>query len=114
MSMEQTLWNLIAATRGGTNRGRIIQKLRGGQPLNAHQLSRLLSLDYKTARHHIAVLIEYGLVTRSLGERQGELYSLSPLMRDNLDAFDKIWARIGRREKRGRKRQKEIDRSAER
>lgn len=61
-------------------------------------------MDYKTARHHIAVLIEYGLVTRSVGERQGELYSLSPLMRDNLDSFDKIWARIGRREKRGRKR----------
>jgi len=97
--MEQMIWNLIAGTRGGTNRGRIIQKLRGEEILNAHQLSRMLSLDYKTTRHHLAVLSEYGMVTISVGERQEELYSLSPLMRDNLDAFDKIWGRLGNQER---------------
>jgi len=97
--MEQMIWNLIAGTRGGTNRGRIIQKLRGGEALNAHQLSKMLSLDYKTTRHHLAVLAEYGMVTRSMGERQEELYSLSPLMRDNLDAFDRIWTRLGNQDR---------------
>jgi len=96
--MDQMLWNLIAATRGGTNRGRIIQKLRRGKPLNAHQLSRMLSLDYKTTRHHIAVLAECGIVMRSVGERREEVYSLTTLMRDNLDAFDRIWARVGEQE----------------
>ncbi|MGZ7116913.1 MAG: ArsR/SmtB family transcription factor, partial [Methanobacterium sp.] len=55
--MEKLLWWLITGKRGGTNRARIIKKLKD-RPYNANQLSKELNLDYKTIRHHLRVLEE--------------------------------------------------------
>ena len=53
--MKQLLWYLLAGTRGGLNRIRILEALLE-RPYNAHQLSEELELDYRTMRHHLDVL----------------------------------------------------------
>ncbi len=45
--MKQILWWLIAGSKGGINRARIIMALKK-RPYNANQLTQLFGLDYKT------------------------------------------------------------------
>ena len=45
---------MVGGTRGGLNRARIINVL-SDSPMNAHQLSQELELDYSTIRHHLEV-----------------------------------------------------------
>jgi predicted ArsR family transcriptional regulator len=52
--MEKILWWLISGTRGGFNRGQIINLLQK-RPYNSNQLAQKLELDYKTVRHHIKI-----------------------------------------------------------
>ena len=52
---KRLLWYLIASTRGGVNRAKIINFL-SESPSNANQLSNQLKLDYKTIIHHLDVL----------------------------------------------------------
>ena len=83
------LWWLIAGSKGGENRGRIILELNK-RPYNANKLAEKLSLDYKTIRHHIDVLNENNLV-KSTGEKYGALYFLSDEMEKNYNVFLGIW-----------------------
>ncbi|MEK6988099.1 MAG: winged helix-turn-helix domain-containing protein, partial [Candidatus Thermoplasmatota archaeon] len=55
--MDRRLWYLIAGTRGGINRARILWSLRN-RPHNANDLAEFLGLDYKTVRHHLDILRE--------------------------------------------------------
>jgi DNA-binding transcriptional ArsR family regulator len=87
--MEGILWWLIAGTRGGINRARIINELNS-RPYNINQLATGLNLDYKTVRHHMDVLMKNKIVESS-GEGYGTVYMLSNTMKDNFDAFKKIW-----------------------
>ncbi len=57
---------LIAGTRGGVTRARIITTLKE-TPQNANQLATLLGMDYRTIRHHLEVLEKNKLIT-SAGE----------------------------------------------
>ncbi len=83
------LWWLIAGSKGGENRARIILELNR-RPYNANKLAQKLSLDYKTIRHHIGVLEENNLV-KSTGESYGALYFLSEEMEKGFDIFLEIW-----------------------
>ncbi|HHT18250.1 MAG: winged helix-turn-helix domain-containing protein [Euryarchaeota archaeon] len=83
------LWWLIAGSKGGENRARIIIELKT-RPYNANKLAERLSLDYKTIRHHIDVLDENNIV-ESTGEKYGALYFLSNEMEDVYDTFLDIW-----------------------
>lgn len=83
------LWWLIAGSKGGENRARIILELKS-RPYNANKLAEKLSLDYKTIRHHMDVLDENGIV-QSTGEKYGALYFLSDEMEGNYDTFLSIW-----------------------
>lgn len=83
------LWWLIAGSKGGENRGRIILELNN-RPYNANKLAEKLSLDYKTIRHHIDVLDENNIV-KSTGEKYGALYFLSDEMERNYNIFLAIW-----------------------
>jgi DNA-binding transcriptional ArsR family regulator len=83
------LWWLIAGSKGGENRARIILELNN-RPYNANKLAQKLSLDYKTIRHHIDVLNENNLV-KSTGESYGALYFLSDEMESVYDTFLEIW-----------------------
>ncbi|MBI5679614.1 MAG: winged helix-turn-helix transcriptional regulator [Methanobacterium sp.] len=83
------LWWLIAGSKGGENRARIILELNS-RPYNANKLAEKLSLDYKTIRHHIDVLDENKII-QSTGEKYGALYYLSDEMESVYDTFLEIW-----------------------
>lgn len=89
---------LIAGTRGGATRARIIQALRE-TPQNANQLANLLQMDYRTITHHLEVLLKNRIIT-SAGERYGTTYFLSPQMEENYALFEEIWEKIWKKEKR--------------
>ncbi|HKZ99000.1 MAG TPA: winged helix-turn-helix domain-containing protein [Thermoplasmata archaeon] len=91
--MNRRLWHLIAGTRGGLNRAKILRALRD-RPYNANDLASRLGLDYKTVRHHLEVLRENDCVML-LGERgYAALYSLSPRLQFHFDEFLEIWRRF--------------------
>ena len=58
---KRLLWYLIASTRGGINRARILE-LVNSHPANANKIAQELKLDYKTIIHHLEVLSKNGLV----------------------------------------------------
>ncbi|HOQ18614.1 MULTISPECIES: winged helix-turn-helix domain-containing protein [Methanothermobacter] len=90
--MKRLLWWLLAGTRGGHNRGRIIRMLHE-RPYNNNQLAEALGLDYKTVQHHLRVLEKNKIIVSS-GERYGKMYFLSDVMEDNYPLFEEIWSRI--------------------
>jgi DNA-binding transcriptional ArsR family regulator len=92
-ALRQLLWFLIAGTRGGANRARIIEALRS-RPRNAHQLSELLGLDYRTIRHHLDLLVRNGLLTRPAGEAYAAPYFLSPYLEGNYGVFEEVRKRL--------------------
>jgi DNA-binding transcriptional ArsR family regulator len=83
---------LIAGTKGGPTRARIIQTLKE-TPQNANQLATSLGMDYRTIRHHIEVLEKNRIIT-SAGEGYGITYFLSPLMEENYALFEEIVKKI--------------------
>jgi DNA-binding transcriptional ArsR family regulator len=91
--MKRLLWWLLAGTRGGINRARIITVLKG-RPYNANQLTELLDLDYKTVRHHLEILVKNGVVVTQ-GEGYGMMYFLSRDLEDHYGELDEIWEQIG-------------------
>jgi DNA-binding transcriptional ArsR family regulator len=100
-SYRHLLQWLIAGTRGGVNRGRIIIELRE-EPKNANQLGGALGVDYRTIRHHLDVLEKNGLIT-TMGERYGKMYFLSLDLEENWEVFEEIWNEIGKRLKKSDK-----------
>jgi len=89
---------LIAGTRGGVTRAKIIEALEK-TPQNANQLANLLRMDYRTIRHHLKVLEKNRIIT-SAGEGYGTTYFLSPEMEENYAMFEEILEKIWKREKR--------------
>ena len=90
--LKYVLGWLIAGTRGGVTRAKIIRVLREA-PQNANQLATLLEMDYRTIRHHLKVLQKNKLIT-SAGEGYGTTYFLSTLLEDNYAVFEEIVKRI--------------------
>lgn len=86
--MEKALWYLLAGTRGGTNRARII-RLLDTRPQNANQLADQLGVDYNTVRHHLKMLIDHDVV-ESGGEKYGEMYFLTDRFEQHREAFQRI------------------------
>ena len=93
---KRLLWYLIASTRGGVNRAKIINSLTES-PSTANQLSNQLRLDYKTIIHHMDVLKKNGLIVVENEESYGTKYFISPIIEKNLFAFDEIMATIGKK-----------------
>ncbi|MDR2707625.1 MAG: winged helix-turn-helix domain-containing protein [Nitrososphaerota archaeon] len=91
-SLKYLLGWLIAGTRGGVTRIKIIEALRD-KPQNANQFATSLGMDYKTMRHHLDVLEKNRLVT-SIGDRYGVTYFLSQLMEENYGLFEEISNKI--------------------
>jgi len=94
-SLKYLLGWLIAGTRGGPTRAKMILALKK-MPQNANQLATLLKMDYKTIRHHLEVLEKNRIVT-SVGDRYGETYFLSQTMEDNFVLFEEIMNKIGKK-----------------
>jgi DNA-binding transcriptional ArsR family regulator len=83
---------LIAGTRGGATRAKMIEILKE-TPQNANQLANLLGMDYRTIRHHIGVLEKNRIIT-SAGEGYGKTYFLSPMLEENYALFEEIMKKI--------------------
>jgi len=58
---QKILCHLIQGTRGGKTRALILKYLID-KSYNANQLATFLNMDYKTIRHHLAVLIKNGII----------------------------------------------------
>jgi len=93
VALKQLLWYLIAGTRGGENRARILQALRA-RPLNAHQLSEAFGLDYRTIRHHLDLLRKNGLISRPAGDAYAAPYFLSILLESNYADLEEILTKV--------------------
>ena len=91
-SWKRLLWYVLAGSRGGTNRGRIINLIRT-EPRNVNQLAEALDVHYRVAEHHIRALERNHIVIAS-GERYGRLYFLSPELEARMHIFDEIWHKI--------------------
>ena len=83
---------LIAGTRGGATRAKIIEVLKE-TPQNANQLATQLKMDYRTIRHHLDVLEKNKLIT-TVGEGYGITYFLSTTMEENYELFEEILKRM--------------------
>ena len=94
-SLKYLLGWLIAGTRGGPTRAKIIEALKE-TPQNANQLATLLKMDYKTMRHHLEVL-EKNKIIMAVGDRYGATYFLSQTMEDNYVMFEEIMKKIGKK-----------------
>jgi DNA-binding transcriptional ArsR family regulator len=91
-SLKYLLGWLIAGTRGGASRAKIIKTLKE-TPQNANQLANQLGMDYRTIRHHLKVLEKNKMVTTA-GEGYGTTYFLSPALEENYGLFEEIVNRM--------------------
>jgi predicted ArsR family transcriptional regulator len=86
--MKKILWHVIAGTRGGEKRVRIIRAL-SERPHNANQLAERLDICYNTVRHHLEILEEHNIVTPGVKE-YGKLYHLTDQFEQHRDEFERI------------------------
>jgi len=91
--MRKVLWWLIGGSRGGANRLRIVRGLHD-TPMNTNQLSKALAIDYKTAQHHLELLVENNVLT-TMGDDYGKMYFLTEQMEQHLDLLDDIARQAG-------------------
>lgn len=92
---------LIAGTRGGVTRAKIIETLQEN-PQNANQLANLLGMDYRTIRHHLKILQKNRIIT-SAGNGYGTTYFLSTEMEENYVIFEEILNKLWKKQKRKKK-----------
>ena len=92
---------LIAGTRGGSTRAKIILAIRE-TPQNANQLANSLEFDYRTIRHHLKLLEKNRMIT-STGDGYGNTYFLSTIMEENYVLFEEILNKLWKKEKREKK-----------
>ncbi|MFH1095446.1 MAG: winged helix-turn-helix domain-containing protein [Candidatus Micrarchaeota archaeon] len=88
MTLKKLLYWLVAGSRGGPNRARLLMLL-SDRPANAKQISDSLKLDYKTVQHHVELLLKHGLLD-AIGEGYGKAYTLSPEMEGMMDEIRKL------------------------
>lgn len=92
---------LIAGTRGGLTRAKMIETLKE-DPQNANQLANTLKMDYRTIRHHIKILEKNKLIT-SAGNGYGTTYFLSIELEENYNLFEEIVNKLWKKQKRENK-----------
>jgi DNA-binding transcriptional ArsR family regulator len=86
--MEESLWYLLAGTRGSENRGRIVHAL-DEQPRNANRLAEALGIDYNTVRHHLDTLREHEVVVRN-GDDYGAVYRLTDRFEEHRGTYERV------------------------
>ncbi len=92
---RKLLFYLFTSTRGGFTRLRIIMLLLE-KPLNTHQVSLELDLDYKAVQHHMKVLEKNNMVSK-VGVKYGALYHLSNFLEVNILALDQAIDKLDRK-----------------
>jgi len=79
---------LIASSRGGGTRAKIIEALKE-KAQNTNQLTVLLGLSYKTISYHLEILKRYRLVI-SVDNAHVGCYCLSRNLENNYDLFENL------------------------
>ena len=92
-AVRRIIWWVFTGSRGGPNRARLVVAVKE-QPMNANQIAANLGMDYKTARHHLNVLVKNHMLI-PVGEGYGAMYFVSPELEQNYDEFLRIWEKIG-------------------
>jgi DNA-binding transcriptional ArsR family regulator len=87
------LWLIIAGTRGGINRARILNLIRE-TPTNANKIANILKLDHKTVMHHIEILSKHELIIKD-DKDYGATYNLTQIMKNNQNVLAEIMEKIG-------------------
>ena len=97
LSINKTfLWHLFAGSRGGVMRMRIINEIVK-QPMNANQLTKKLKIDYKTARHHLGVLLKNKMIQNNKNKgKYASTYHISGILESNMFEFSLIWAKFNK------------------
>lgn len=86
--MEGVLWYVLASSRGGPTRVRILRALEE-RPRNANQLATELNFDYTTIRHHLDVLMDNNIVTRTDNE-YAAVYLFTDQVKSNWETVEAI------------------------
>ncbi len=92
--LKRVLWYVLAGTRGGLMRIKIIELIKD-RPYNANQIKEALEVDYKTVQHHLKVLLENKILTTSEEKKYGSVYFLSPMVEKNIHIIEEIREKIG-------------------
>jgi DNA-binding transcriptional ArsR family regulator len=95
ITLKQLLWYLLAGTRGGYTRARIIHTVIE-EPKNTHQISKSLGLDFKTVKHHTKILTEHNLLKIFNKDNYGAVYFISDELEGNIELFHEIWNKFGK------------------
>lgn len=98
-TFKHLMYWLFTATRGGTNRGRIMEIILE-EPMNTNQLRIALDLDFRTVKHHLEVLATNDLVM-AMGDNYGKMYFPSEKLMENIALFEEVWSGVSERLKGG-------------
>lgn len=90
---KMILWSIVAGTRGGINRAKILNLIKD-TPMNANKIATVLNLDHKTVIHHVKILSKNELVVKAEKEYGAE-YHLTQIMKDNQSVLQEIMQKIG-------------------
>jgi len=90
---KMILWFIIAGTKGGINRAKILNLIKD-TPMNANKIATVLNLDHKTIVHHVKILSKNELVVKAEKDYGAE-YQLSQIMKNNHTVLEEIMQKIG-------------------
>ena len=90
---KMILWSIIAGTRGGVNRAKILNLIKNN-PLNANKIATKLNLDHKTVAHHVKILSKNELIIKA-EKNYGAEYQLTQIMTENQNVLEEIMRKIG-------------------
>ncbi len=88
-SFQQAVYWLIAGSKGGINRAKILFALEK-EPMNSNVLSKKMKVDYKTIQHHISLLLENHLIVKT-GSKYGQVFFVSPQLKENWSLLKKLF-----------------------
>jgi hypothetical protein len=88
--VDRLLWYVFAGSRGRATRVRILNAMLE-VPINAHQISQVLEMDYKTIEYNLRVLSKHKFVVAAT-EGYGKLWEPSKNLLAAQDEFAAIAA----------------------
>ena len=92
---KMILWSIVAGTRGGINRAKILNLVKDN-PLNANKIATMLNLDHKTVIHHVKILSKNELIIKA-EKNYGAEYQFTQIMKENQIVLEEIMEKIGTR-----------------